>query len=108
MLSSLLTHIPNQTHAFPWTHFLHHCNSRAHIVSCVVFLFLKAIPKEAFVKDLSVATYYLARDLAGASLGLAGLFAIQDLELQPVAYWSASAFCWMIEGEAVSFFPLPI
>lgn len=58
----------------------------------------KAIPKEAFVKDLSAATYYLVRDLAGAALGLAGLFAIQDLELQPVAYWSASAFCWMIEG----------
>lgn len=78
------------------------------MVSCVVSLFLQAIPKEAFVKDLSAATYYLVRDLAGAALGLAGLFAIQDLELQPVAYWSASAFCWMIEGEAVSFFPLPI
>jgi len=58
----------------------------------------KAIPAEAFVKDLPTSCYYLVRDLAGAALGLAGLFAIQDIELGFVAYWTASALCWGIEG----------
>ena len=61
----------------------------------------KAIPAEAFVKDLPTSCYYLVRDLAGAALGLAGLFAIQDIELGFVAYWTASALCWGIEGKCL-------